>query len=130
MYAHPQRLTAKPTRTPRSQAGRWLRELRELHGLSQRELAQRVGAEYYTFISQFEHGIGRIPPDRYLVWADALGVDRREFVRRLMSYYSPVTFNVIFGREPQIEVSTTRARPSPVVSVKITRMRKPLRSTH
>ena len=83
----------------RSEAGRWLQELREKRGLSQRELAQKVGAEYYTLISQLEHGRGRVPPDRYLVWARALGVEPREFVRGLMAFYDPVTYDIIFGRE-------------------------------
>ena len=75
----------------RKQAGRWLHELRENCGLSQSELAAKVGAEYYTFISQLETGRGRIPPDRYLVWASALNVEPQEFVRTLMSYYDPDT---------------------------------------
>src|SRR5262247_4638174 len=99
MYTHPQRRSSKLTQKLRSKAGSWLRELREKRGLSQRDLAQMVGAEYYTFISQLEHGRGRIPPDRYLVWADALGVNPREFVRGLMSYYDPVTYQIIFGSE-------------------------------
>src|SRR5262249_23418324 len=103
MYTHPQRRGAKLTEKLRNQAGAWLRELRESRGLSQRELAQKVGAEYYTFISQLEHGRGRIPPDRYLAWADALGVDPREFVRGLMSYYDPVTYDIVFGRDPPAE---------------------------
>ena len=73
------------------QAGRWLRELRENCGLSQRQLATRVGAEYYIVISQLEAGRGRIPPDRYLVWASALNVEPQEFVRILTSYYDPAT---------------------------------------
>jgi len=73
--------------------------LREKRGLSQRELAQKVGAKYYTFISQLEHGRGRIPPDRYHVWADALGVEPCAFVRGLMAYYDPVTHDILFGRE-------------------------------
>ena len=83
----PPRRTAKLTRDLRIKAGRWLRELREKRGLSQRQLAQKVGAEYYTFISQLELGRGRIPPDRYLVWAHALGVDPRELAQGLMPYY-------------------------------------------
>jgi len=66
----------------RKEAGRWLRELREKRGLSQRELAERVGAEVYTLISQLEHGRGHIPPDRYLVWAEALEIEPGELVRR------------------------------------------------
>ena len=114
MYTHPQRRGAKLTQKLRTQAGAWLRELREGRGLSQRELAQKVGAEYYTFISQLEHGRGRIPPDRYLVWASALQVDPREFVRGLMSYYDPVTYDIVFGGEAAAETGRKprrRARP-------------------
>jgi transcriptional regulator with XRE-family HTH domain len=78
-------------------AGLWLRKLRENCGLSQRQLADKVGAEYYTFISQLETGRGRIPPDRYLVWATALKVEPQEFVRTLMSFYDPVTYKILFG---------------------------------
>lgn len=82
------------TRQLRKEAGRWLRELREKRGLSQRELAKKVGVEYYTLISQLEHGRGFIPQDRYLVWADALEIERGEFVRRLTSYYDPKTSEI------------------------------------
>jgi len=75
----------------RKPAGLWLRKLRENCGLSQRQLAAKVGAEYYTIISQLETGRGRIPPDRYLVWASALNVEPLEFVRTLMSYYDRAT---------------------------------------
>ena len=66
----------------RKEAGHWLRELREKRGLSQRELAAKVGAEVYTLISQLESGRGRIHPDRYLVWAQALGIEPDELARR------------------------------------------------
>jgi transcriptional regulator with XRE-family HTH domain len=111
MYSNPQRRSDKGTQKLRTKAGLWLRELRENSGLTQREIAERVGAEYYTFISQLENGRGRIPPDRYLVWADALGVRPREFVRGLMSYYDPVTYRIIFG-------SGTRSRSKKVSSRK------------
>jgi transcriptional regulator with XRE-family HTH domain len=97
MYSHPQRLSSKLTKDLRNEAGLWLRELREKQGLSQRDLAAKVGAEYYTFISQLETGRGRIPPDRYLAWAEALGIAPQEFVHRLMSYYDPVTYGILFG---------------------------------
>jgi transcriptional regulator with XRE-family HTH domain len=126
MYTHPQRRTAKLTQKLREQAGRWLRQLREKRGLSQRDLARKVGAEYYTFISQLEHGRGRIPPDRYLRWADALDVEPSEFVRGLMAYYDPVTYSIIFGRGPQIKAATSKN--SPAQSANSTKMRKPRQS--
>jgi transcriptional regulator with XRE-family HTH domain len=69
----------------RKEAGHWLRELREKRGLSQRELADKVGAAVYTLISQLEHGRGSIPADQYLVWAQALGIEPDELARRLSS---------------------------------------------
>jgi transcriptional regulator with XRE-family HTH domain len=112
MYTHPQRRSAKLTQQLRNQAGEWLRELREHRGLSQRQLAHKVGTEYHTFISQVENGRGRIPPDGYLVWANALGIEPREFARALMSYYDPATYNIIFGDGSQFELLATGVRRS------------------
>ena len=81
----------------RKEAGAWLRARRIELGLSQRELAVRVNMEYYTFISQIEAGRGRIPPDRMLDWAEALEMDPKEFAIKLMKYYDPYTFEMVFG---------------------------------
>ena len=99
MYGNPQRRTNSDVLEMRREGGRWLKELREKRGLSQRDLANSVQTEYYTFISQLENGRGRIPPDRYHVWAEALGVTPREFVTNLMKYYDPVTYDILFGEE-------------------------------
>ena len=99
----------------RNQAGIWLRKLRKSRGLSQQKLAALVGAEYYTFISQLETGRGRIPPDRYLIWAHALEIDKREFVRTLMSYYDPVTYRILFDQaleDEQVDMHTGRCIPA------------------
>lgn len=74
-----------------------MKELREARGLSQRQLAALVGAEYYTFISQLETGRGRIPPDRYRAWAGALEIEPRAFVRNVMRFYDPITHEILFG---------------------------------
>lgn len=100
MYSNPQKRSAKDTHDLRQEAGVWLRELREKAGLSQRELATAIGAEYYTFISQLETGRGRLPPDKYEIWAKAVGIPTRDLVKRLMSYYDPVTYGVLFGCDP------------------------------
>jgi len=94
MPGHEQKRSVTPkqlTQERRKEAGLWLRRLREERGLSQRELADKVGVEVYTLISQLESGRGVIPRNRQLLWADALKVERREFVRRLASYYDPRT---------------------------------------
>lgn len=80
----------------RRKGGRWLRELREAAQLSQRQLAERLGLDYYTFVSQLEAGHGRIAPRRYRDWAAALGLAPEVFVTELMRYYDPITYEIIF----------------------------------
>ena len=97
MYGNPQRRTSSDVQDLRRDGGKWLKERRENVGLSQRQLADRVGAEYYTFISQLETGRGRIPPDRYQAWADALGLPPRDFVREILRFYDPITHAILFS---------------------------------
>lgn len=96
MYGNQQRLATEEVQDLRREGGRWLRDLREARGLSQRQMAILIGAEYYTLVSQIETGRGRVPPDRYLAWASALGVDPRVFVRDLMRFYDPITHGILF----------------------------------
>lgn len=96
MYGNPQRRASEEVQNLRRKGGRWLRERRDAAGLSQRQLAERVGAEYYTFVSQLESGLGRIPPARYRDWATALGIEPRLFVTELLRYYDPVTYDILF----------------------------------
>jgi transcriptional regulator with XRE-family HTH domain len=99
MYGSSQRRSDPDVQGLRRAGGVWLRELRENSHLSQREMAKLVDAEYYTFISQLETGRGRVPPDRYRDWAKALNVEPRGFVKQLLSYYDPVTYDILFGHE-------------------------------
>ena len=97
MYTDTHRRPAKPTQSLRNEAGHWLRDLREKRGLTQRALAQKLGVKCQTLISQIESGRGRVPQEDYLDWADALGVEPCSFVRKLMSYYDPVTYEILFN---------------------------------
>ncbi len=96
MYTNPQKRGISETVDLRKEAGRWLRDRREARGLSQRQLAELIGIEYYTFISQLETGRGRIPPDKYRVWAQALGMDARDLVLALFPFYDPTTYSILF----------------------------------
>lgn len=106
MHAGPQRCEPE-AHLLRRQAGRWLKQKREERNLSQRQLADMLGLEYYTFISQLETGRGRIPPERYVDWARSLGMEPREFVYVLMRYYDPVTFSILF---PDAEADDLKLR--------------------
>lgn len=98
MYSHPQQGAGPEALKLRQEAGRWLKSMREERGLSQRDLAKLIAVDYYTFVSQVEAGRGRVPPDRYETWAAALGMDVTDFVKKMMSFYDPVTYNILFER--------------------------------
>jgi transcriptional regulator with XRE-family HTH domain len=105
MYTHAQRVKEPEVQELRKAAGALLKSLREQQRLSQRQLAELVGVEYYTFISQLETGRGRIPPDRSEIWAEALGVDVRLFTKAMVFYYDPITYRHLFGDEvPELTV--------------------------
>lgn len=80
----------------RKQAGTWLKDLRHRAGLSQIELAEKLGFKYYTFISQVENGFGRVPTESMEAWARALDVRPAEFARTLLSYYEPELHRLLF----------------------------------
>jgi transcriptional regulator with XRE-family HTH domain len=80
----------------RKQAGGWLKELRAAAGLSQIQLAQILGFKYYTFISQVENGFGRVPTESMEAWARAVDANPSEFARKLLSYYEPELYRLLF----------------------------------
>ena len=83
----------------RKQAGTWLKELRGRAGLSQIQLADVLGFKYYTFISQVENGFGRVPVESMEAWAKALNVDPSDFAKRLLSFYEPELYRLLFEYE-------------------------------
>lgn len=95
----PQR--AAETKSLRREAGRWLKSAREAAGLTQAEVAERVGLRYYTFVSQVESGVGRVPIESQAAWAEALGLDPGDFARALLRFYEPELFRLLFGEEPR-----------------------------
>lgn len=119
MYSHAQHRSDPEVQQLRQKAGQWLKELREKRGLSQRQLATLVGAEYYTFISQLETGHGRIPAARCRDWAAALGVPPAEFVRTLMKFYDPITYSILFGTAPAKETGPAprEVQASPIAKI-------------
>ncbi len=92
---------AAETQRLRREAGRWLKSLREGAGLTQAELAERVNLRYYTFVSQVESGIGRVPIETQALWAEAVGMDPSEFARTLLRYYEPELYRLLFTAEPR-----------------------------
>jgi transcriptional regulator with XRE-family HTH domain len=90
---------AAQTKILRQQAGRWLKSAREAAGITQAELADRVGLRYYTFVSQVESGLGRLPIETQGAWAAAVGLEPGEFAKTLLRYYEPELYRLLFDSE-------------------------------
>lgn len=88
---HPQALKL------RKEAGKYLKQTREAAGLTQRQMADALGIEYYTIISQIEGGKTRLPPEQMEAWAKAVKIDPEFFARRLLAYYDPFMFRMLFS---------------------------------
>lgn len=101
MLAELHKSTPEEAKEQRATCGLWLKALRESQGLSQRDLADRLSLDYYTFISQLENGRGKIPAHRYAEWATALGQEPKAFVKTLLRYYEPLTYQILFSDEEQ-----------------------------
>lgn len=99
MLAELHKTTPEESKEQRAALGQWLKALREGEGLSQRDLADRLNLDYYTFISQLENGRGKIPAHRYAEWAEALNQEPRSFVRTLLKYYEPLTYQILFDED-------------------------------
>lgn len=84
------------TKQRRRDAGAWLKGLRHRAGMSQIQLAERLGYKYYTFIAQVENGHGRVPTDGMEAWSLALGEPPTTFARRLLSFYEPELHRLLF----------------------------------
>ena len=96
MLAESHKFTPEEAKEQRATLGLWLKSLREAAGLSQRDLADRLSLDYYTFISQLENGRGKIPAHRYVEWAQALEQNPKSFVRELLRFYEPPTYQILF----------------------------------
>ena len=80
----------------RKKAGQYIKSLRLVKDLTQSQLAQRIGIEYYTFISAVENGVNRVPPEGMKDWAMALDVPRAQFAKNLLKFYDPYMFHELF----------------------------------
>ena len=97
--------SSKESKRLRKVAGKYIARLRKDADLTQRKLADAVGLEYYTFVSQLECGAGRVPPHLYQKFATALEVDSQEFCKQMLRFYDPFTFAGLFGVHPYDELT-------------------------
>ena len=84
--------------------GTILKDAREKAGFTQKALADAIGLEYYTMISQMERGYVTVPVTLWHPLALSLGLDPVEFSLRCLLSYQPDLFNAVFGNRGRSEV--------------------------
>lgn len=77
--------------------GGWLKERREAVRLTQKQIADAMGIEYYTFVAAMEAGRARVPQDKYELYAKLLKVPALDLVKRVLRAEDPYAFKIIFG---------------------------------
>ena len=97
MYTHAQhgQLTQEEVKRLRKEAGAYLKDLRKAADLTQNALATNVGFDYYTMVSQIENGKVRLPPERLLAYAHAVGVSPKDLAWNTLKYYDPMTYEAL-----------------------------------
>ena len=81
----------------------YIRDARLSAGLTQAELADKIGATSKQFVSGIETGRTSVPPERLGEFADALGIDRAEFTKTVLRYSNPWMYAELFGADRQLK---------------------------
>jgi transcriptional regulator with XRE-family HTH domain len=79
--------------------GAWLKQLREAKGMSQAELCSALGMKYRYQISHIEIGRSHLAPGYFEAYAESVGMEPREFVKKLLSFYSPLVYALLLENE-------------------------------
>ncbi len=85
--------------------GALIRAAREKAGLTQKAVADAVGLNYYTMISQMELGYVTVPAGLWVKLPDVLGLDRQDFVLRCLSAHQPEVYEALFGTKGRNDVA-------------------------
>jgi transcriptional regulator with XRE-family HTH domain len=99
-----QRVVAPEARQLRKQTGGWLKLRRADAGLSQLDLAARLGLKSHTFISQVENGLSRAPTET---------VAARALVVRTVPVWCTVRHTIHGESEPLLAESEILVHPAP-----------------
>ena len=58
-----------------------------------------LNLNYYTMVAAIEAGTSRIPPDHFVAYAKALDCSPPLFIRKMMAYADPITYEGLWGKE-------------------------------
>ena len=96
VFTNPQQGSGEEAKRLRKEAGDMLKKMREAVEKTQRDVANEVGFDYYTMVSQIENGKTRVPPSQLVAYAKSLRIPPKELAKKLMRYYDPVMFEILF----------------------------------
>lgn len=102
-------LSARRRERNADSVGDYLRAARERAGFTQKALADTVGLEYYTMVSQMELGYVAIPPTLWVPLANALRLDRHDFALRCLDAYQPEVYKALYDHRGRREIATALA---------------------
>lgn len=85
--------------------GSRLKSYRTREGFTQKALADALGIEYYTMISQMELGYISIPPSFWGPIADTLKIDRATWILDCLYETNPEIYNALFRMKSRAEVA-------------------------
>jgi len=85
--------------------GSILKNARVKEGYTQKALADALGLEYYTMISQMELGYISIPASLWTPIADTLRMDKSEWVLKCVLEYSPEIYLALFDHRGRAEIT-------------------------
>lgn len=98
-------LSADRKQRNRDSLGSVLKERRTAEGYTQKGLADALGIEYYTMISQMELGYISIPSSVWLPIAKTLRMNPSEWVLRCLKEYQPEVYAALFEHRSLNEAS-------------------------
>jgi transcriptional regulator with XRE-family HTH domain len=85
--------------------GEIIKTQRTAIGYTQKELADRLGLEYYTMISQLENGYVSVPPAMWVPLSFILKLNREEWVLMCLEEIAPEIYNALFGNNSTTDVA-------------------------
>lgn len=100
-------LSEKRKRKNKDNLGKLLKEARVEQGFTQKALAEALGLEYYTMISQMELGYISIPASIWGPIAVTLKMDESDWVLRCLHEYQPDVYRALFHNRTLREAGTT-----------------------
>lgn len=85
--------------------GNIIKEARNNAGYTQKALADALGLEYYTMISQIELGYVSIPPALWLPLTNTLRLNSADFITRCVFEYQPELAAALFMNKSRAEAA-------------------------